>query len=189
MRRSSHRRSPHKTLAALPETVVGEFVAGEVHVSPRPGLRHASATSSLLGKLHPRFGSTRRGGWHILIEPELHLADDVIVPDLAGWRRERLPELPDAAFFELTPDWVCEVTSPRTARLDRMLKMPRYAELGVAHAWLVDPANKTLEAFAAEKKRWILLGSFVGKGLVRIPPFEALRFSLSSLWAGVAESK
>lgn len=184
MRRVTKKRASYRSIEALPETVVGEIVAGELHVSPRPGVRHTEATSALLTKLRTRFGGPRRGGWHILFQPEQHLGPDVLVPDVAGWRRERLPTLPDTAAFELSPDWVCEVVSRDSARLDRMLKLPRYAAHEVANAWLVDPVARTIESFGNEKGRWVLLGSYVGDGVARIAPFESYRLSLSAVWAG-----
>jgi Uma2 family endonuclease len=115
---------------------------------PRPASLHARAASSLGGELYGPFDRGRGGpgGWIILDEPELHLHGDMLVPDLAGWRRERMPELPDASAFELAPDWVFEVLSPSTAATDRAEKMPIYAREQVGQLWLVDPIAKTLEA-------------------------------------------
>jgi Uma2 family endonuclease len=101
---------------AAPDHVVAEILDGELHLSPRPAPRHAAASSGLGGALHGPFDRGRGGpgGWRILDEPELHLGADVVVPDLAGWRRTRLPRLPDEAYFTLAPDWICEVVSPST---------------------------------------------------------------------------
>jgi Uma2 family endonuclease len=123
------------------------------------------------------------GGWIVLDEPELHLHGDVLVPDLAGWRRERMPELPDAAAFELAPDWVCEVLSPSTAAVDRADKLPIYAREGVQHAWLLDPTAKTLEVLRLEGDAWRLLATWRDEAVVRAEPFDAFELDLAVLWA------
>jgi Uma2 family endonuclease len=123
------------------------------------------------------------GGWWILDEPELHLGDDILVPDLAGWRRERMPVFPDVAWFDLVPDWVCEILSPSTARLDRIEKMPIYAADGVAHLWLIDPILRTLEAYENQHGRWSLIAAHAGQDQIRVPPFDAVALDLSGLWA------
>lgn len=126
------------------------------------------------------------GGWVILLEPELHLGTepDIVVPDLAGWRRQRMPTLPlDAAFLSLAPDWVCEIASPSTKAFDRAEKLPVYAREGVAHAWLLDPDAALLEVFELEGGRWVLAQVFSGNGGVRARPFDAHALMLSSLWA------
>lgn len=124
------------------------------------------------------------GGWVILDEPELHLHGDVDVPDLAGWRRARMPELPDATAFELAPDWVCEVLSPSSAAIDRAEKMPIYARERVSHTWLVDPIAKTLDAFRLdEDARWLLLGAWRDDAKVRVDPFAEIELELAALWA------
>lgn len=173
-------------IVALPENLVGEILGGVLHTHPRPAPRHARATSNLGVKVGSPFdmGEGGPGGWWILDEPELHLGADVMVPDLAGWRRERMPRLPEAAWFEQAPDWVCEVLSPATARTDRVLKLPRYATAAVAHCWLIDPDARTLEAYENESGRWLLLGAWGGDDAPRIPPFDAIELSLSSLWVG-----
>ncbi len=107
----------------------------------------------------------------------------VLVPNLAGWRRERLPALPDAAWFEQAPDWVCEILSPATARLDRVRKMPIHAQTGVSHLWLVDPELRTLEAYARQDARWLLLASHSEDDAVRVPPFDAIELELALLWS------
>lgn len=117
-------------------------------------------------------------------EPELHLGADILVPDLAGWRRERMPELPDSAWFEMAPDWVCEILSPSTARIDRGVKMPIYAREGVRHLWLVDPDIRTLEAYAlGDDDLWRLLSTITNDDPVQLAPFDAISFPLDGLWA------
>lgn len=167
-----------------PAGTVAELVGGALHLQPRPRARHAFASSALGGKIGSPFGlgDGGPGGWWIIDEPELHLGADVLVPDLAGWRRERLETLPDAA-FTLAPDWVCEVLSPRTREFDLTEKRDRYAAAGVAHLWLVDPDARTLEAFALEGGRWVLVRALHGEAEVALPPFEAVPFALAALWA------
>jgi Uma2 family endonuclease len=171
-------------LEALPEHVVGELIAGELHVSPRPAAPHTVAASRLGGGLSGPFDEGRGGpgGWIILYEPELHFGQDVLVPDLAGWRRERMPRPPRTAAFTLAPDWVCEVLSPSTAALDRGIKLPVYGREGVRHVWLMDPEARTLEVFRLEQARYVLLVTHTGLARVRVEPFEALELDLSFLW-------
>ena len=128
------------------------------------------------------------GGWWILDEPELHLlkGEEVLVPDLAGWRVEHMPELPETSYFDRTPNWICEVLSPSTEADDRTEKMPVYAEAGVQHAWLVDPLVKTLEVFRLESGRWMLFAVFKGDSTVRAEPFDAVALDLGCLWRGPA---
>ncbi|WP_224248975.1 Uma2 family endonuclease [Hyalangium gracile] len=175
----------YEDLEKLPPNVIGELVGGELYVSPRPASRHALATTVLADELVGPFGRGKGGpgGWLLLFEPELHLGQDVLVPDLAGWRRERMPEMPDTVGFTLPPDWACEVLSPSTTVLDRGRKMGVYAREGVKHLWLVDPAARMLEVYRLEGGRWLLLGTHVGQVEVRAEPFEALALELGALWA------
>ena len=182
--RSPARPATYNDVLALPEHVVGEIIGGELIVSPRPAPRHAVATSVLLGELGPPFHSGRGGpgGWWILFEPELHLGDDVLVPDLAGWRRTRMPVVPDTAYFTLAPDWICEVLSPHTARLDRQKKLAVYAREGIAHTWLLDPIERTLEVLRLEGRQWMIVAVHAGDEEVRAEPFEAISLALAGLW-------
>ncbi|MDN5850670.1 MAG: Uma2 family endonuclease [Nitrococcus sp.] len=179
------RPARYEDLFALPDYVVGEIIGGKLHTHPRPAPRHALALSALTMEIGSPFhrGRGGPGGWWILDEPELHMGEDILVPDLAGWRRERMPKLPETAWFELAPDWVCEVLSPATAKLDRMSKMPRYAANGVAHCWLVDPIARTLETFPLGDGQWLLQASFVDEADVAAEPFDAVPFPLAVLWA------
>jgi Uma2 family endonuclease len=178
------RRATYDDLLQVPPNRVAEIVDGELHVSPRPASRHALASSRLGSELGPPFDRGRGGpgGWWILDEPELHLGGDVLVPDLAGWRRERMPEFPDTPAFTLAPDWVCEVVSPNTERLDRARKMPVYARENVSHLWLVNPVARTLEAYRLAEGRWLLLATHEGAARVRAEPFDAVELDLTSLW-------
>ncbi len=179
------RRATHDDLLAVPEHLVAEIVDGDLVTSPRPALPHAEASSALGGELRGPFqrGRGGPGGWIILDEPELHLSSDVLVPDLAGWRRERMPFIPNRAAPELAPDWVCEVLSPSTSTLDRVRKLPIYARERVNHAWLVEPIQRTLEVLRREGERWVVIGSFEGDAVVRAEPFDAIELELGALWA------
>ena len=172
-------------LEALPSHVVGEILHGVLHVNPRPASPHARAASVLGEEIGPPFNRGRGGpgGWIILDEPELHLGDDVLVPDLAGWRRERMPEMPHAAFFELAPDWLCEVLSPSTSATDRGLKLPIYAREKVAHVWLVDPLAKTLEVLRLDGPTYRVVVTHIEDAGVRAEPFDAIELELAALWA------
>lgn len=179
-----HKPATYEDLLILPDSLIAEIIDGELYTQPRPGPRHARASSLLGGNLTSPFDEGRGGpgGWWILDEPELHLACDILVPDLAGWRRERLPKLPEGAFFELAPDWVCEVLSAGTARQDRVVKMPIYAKQGVKHIWLVEPVLRTLEVFENTSGGWLLLGAFENDDPISIAPFDAITFNLGVLW-------
>ncbi|MCP3065491.1 Uma2 family endonuclease [Myxococcus sp. K38C18041901] len=178
------RPATYEDLLALPEHVVGQIVDGELIVMPRPASPHAVTHTALLAELFNPFhrGRGGPGGWWLLSEPELHFRKDVLVPDLAGWRRERMPEIPDVPYFNLAPDWVCEVLSPSTASLDRAKKKRIYAREGVGHVWLVDPKARTLEVFRRDGERWVELGTYSGDERVRAEPFEALELVLGDLW-------
>ncbi|HYI00493.1 Uma2 family endonuclease [Hyalangium sp.] len=171
-------------LEALPENVVGEIIAGALYVSPRPATPHAMAASRLGALLLSRFdlGEPAPGGWFILDEPELRLDEDVLVPDVAGWRRRWMPVFPRAAALTLPPDWVCEVLSPSTQTLDRKFKLPVYAREGVGHLWIVDPEQCSLEVLRLEEGRYTQLELHKGAGLVRAEPFEVLTLELALLW-------
>ena len=180
-----HQSSVYEQLLATPDHLVAEIIRGALVTQPRSAPRHARAASVLGMRLGGPFdhGEGGPGGWWILDEPDLHLADHVLVPDLAGWRRSRMPELPDAAYFEFAPDWICEVLSHGTQAIDRAEKMPIYAEHGVRRAWLVDPLAELLEVYRLESGRWPQLGIFRGDAVVRAEPFEAIDVALHALWA------
>jgi Uma2 family endonuclease len=143
----------------------------------------ASALGALLGGAF-QFGRGGPGGWWILDEPELHLGADVLVPDLAGWRRERLPVVPNAAAMDLPPDWVCEILSPTTERMDGAKKLAIYAREAVGHAWLINPIARTLEALRRRGDGSLLLATHAEDAFVRIEPFEAIELDLLLLWGG-----
>jgi Uma2 family endonuclease len=178
------RGAVYADIERVPDTMVAEIVGGELFASPRPRPRHAVAASALGADLNGPFQQGRGGpgGWWILDEPELHLGEDVLVPDLSGWRRERLPEMPDEAYFTVAPDWICEVVSPHNERHDRERKMPVYAREQVRHAWLVDPLERTLEVLRLEQGRWSLVRTYGGGEVVLAEPFEAVEIDLLGLW-------
>lgn len=179
------RAATYADLEALPENLVGQIIDGELIAQPRPSSLHARAASVLGAELGPPFDGGRGGpgGWIILDEPELHLGGDVLVPDLAGWRRTTLPELPDVPHFTLRPDWVCEVLSPRTEVLDRRRKRPIYAREGVSHVWLVDPNAQLLEVFRLDGETYRLVASHAADEKIRAEQFDAIELELGALWA------
>ncbi|MBI5535412.1 MAG: Uma2 family endonuclease [Deltaproteobacteria bacterium] len=166
--------------------MVAELIDGELHLQPRPSIPHASAASRLFGILFDPFSRGRGGpgGWTFLFQPELHFGvePDILVPDLAGWRRERLPELPDAPFLTLAQDWVCEIVSPGTSAVDRGRKRRIYARESVGHLWLVDPLAKVVEIYRLHSGRWTEVATFEGNAVVRAEPFDAIELDLAILW-------
>ncbi len=178
------KQATYQDIIDLPENIVGEIINGQLETHPRPAPKHAVASSSIGAELVAPFQKGRGGpgGWWILDEPECHLGSHVLVPDLAGWRKQRMPDLPETAWFDVVPDWVCEVLSPSSARVDRIVKMPLYAQLGVLHLWLIDPNLQTIEAFQLHDSHWLLIGAFANDQAVSIAPFAEHTFSLSDLW-------
>lgn len=175
------RQPSYQDIVELPEHLVGQILDGELVVQPRPSGEHGMAAMGLAGALVGPFHVNPDGGWWLLPEPECHLANDVLVPDLAGWRRKRLPG-PFGPYFTVAPDWVCEILSPSTAQVDRIRKMRIYAREGVGHVWLVDPAARTLEAFSLQGKAWTRLGAWADAERCKVPPFETTELDLSTLW-------
>lgn len=186
MSNNQHALQPanYDDLCALPENRVGELIAGTLYSQPRPAPRHALAASRLGSTVLERFDPKGKSdnGWWILDEPECHLKDDIVVPDIAGWRRERMPALPDTAFFTLAPDWVCEVLSPSTAAHDRVLKQSVYAVNGVPYMWFIDPVLHMLEAYELNDHQWTLIAALENDDEVAVAPFTEKPFNLSDLW-------
>jgi len=180
------KRATYEDLLRVPDTKVAEIVDGELVVSPRPAIPHALAATEIAGDLVPAFhGVAARsgpGGWWILIEPELHLADDVLVPDLAAWRCKRMPVVPNVAAVTLAPDWLCEIISPSSVRHDRIAKMRCYAREGVGWAWLVDPLARTLESFRLDGTHWTVMASHAGDEVVCVEPFAEVELRLARWW-------
>ncbi|HZI08690.1 MAG TPA: Uma2 family endonuclease [Archangium sp.] len=179
-----HREATYEELVALPSHVVGELLEGELVASPRPASPHSAASLALGAELVGPFqrGRGGPGGWWFFTEPELHFGKNVLVPDLAGWRHSRMPTRSDVPNFTLAPDWVCEVLSPSTARIDRTVKKRIYARQGVEYVWLVDPVLRILEVLQRHEGRWLERGSWSGNARVRAEPFEALELELEALW-------
>ncbi len=180
------RRATYDDLLRVPDTMVAEIVEGELVVSPRPATPHAFAATEMAADLLPVFHGVEArsgpGGWWILPEPELHLADDVLVPDLAAWRCGRMPTVPNTAAITLAPDWVCEIISPSSVRHDRIAKMRCYAHAGVAWVWLVDPIACTLESLRLEGERRTVVASHAGDEVARVEPFAGAELRLGRWW-------
>jgi len=181
---TAERVATYEDLLTAPEHLVAEILYGRLVTHPRPAARHATAATALGGALMPPFQFERDGpgGWIFMAEPELHLANHVVVPDLAAWRRERLAELPQTAWIEVPPDWVCEVLSPSTEAYDRGEKRIIYAEAGIGHLWHVDPRPRILEAFALRDGKWLLIDVLRNNADVAVAPFVEASFPLGLLW-------
>jgi Uma2 family endonuclease len=185
--KSARRPATYDDLRKVPEHMVAEIIDGELITSPRPAFPHARAASVLGSDLMGGFdgppgGIDAPGGWWFLDEPELHFGADVVVPDVAGWRRARVPVIPNVVAFEQAPDWVCEVISPSTAQTDRGSKMRIYGREGVSHLWLLDPLARTLEVYRRESERWVVAATYAGDAAVRAEPFEALSLTMRRWW-------
>ena len=170
-------------LLALPDDMVGEIMDGELVVTPRPSpLAHATklALSAELSKASAE--AAGRHGWWIYDEAKLRLGANVLVPDLAGWRRQRMPKRSDKKYVELAPDWACEVLSPATAVIDRTRKVRIYASHGLCWLWVVDPPHRTVEVLWLEGDEWVVVGAFGGDEKVHIAPFDSVEIQLGSLW-------
>jgi Uma2 family endonuclease len=190
-------KATYQDVLDAPEHMVAEVLGGVLHLSPRPAPPHANAATQLISQIHPPFarGKAGPGGWIILIEPEIHLHDDIVVPDIAGWRRTTMDRTGDElAYFDIRPDWICEVLSPSTAKIDRTLKLAIYAREGVQHAWLVDPRSYTLEVLRCESGtcrhappdlKWVTVGVFSEDDRIHAEPFDAIELDLAELWADV----
>ena len=179
-----HRAATYADLAALPSNLVGEIVFGTLHAHPRPAPRHSNAANMLGYEVTGPFGRGRGGpgGWIFMVEPELHLGPHVVVPDIAGWKVERLRPFPTTAYIETPPDWLAEILSPSTQALDRTDKLTVYASFGVGHCWYVDPIAQTLEVFELAGQKWLLAATFKDADQVNAPPFGAHTFPLDVLW-------
>lgn len=183
------RKATYEDLMQVPEWKVAEIIDGELIVSPRPATPHAYTGSTMGIDIGGAFGGPpgapeKPGGWWILVEPELHFGEDVLVPDWAGWRRDRMPMIPNAAFITQAPDWVCEVISPSTGQIDRARKMRIYAREGVAHLWLIEPLARTLEVYRLDETEhlWVVVENSGGEDVVRAAPFDAVALDLARWW-------
>jgi len=190
MGKPAKRIATYDDVLNAPPHRVAEIIEGELILSPRPAGPHSAAATALGEELGPPFkrGRGGPGGWIILDEPEVHLARNVLVPDLGGWRRETMAAIANEPYFTMRPDWVCEVLSPSTERFDRGDKMKLYAQAGVANAWLVNPLLRTLEVVrlsSGTPDQWISVGVFRDDAKVRVEPFEAFELELGVLWQDV----
>lgn len=176
----------YEQLQALPETLVGQIINGVLHTHPRPSGPHALAASRLGADIERPYGRGKQGpgGWWIIDGPEIHFVRDseVVVPDIAGWRKTRMPDIPNDHRFEVVPDWICEIFSLSSAKLDRTEKMPLYANHKVGFLWLVDPSSRTLEAYELMNRRWSMIGVFKDEENVRVNPFDEIEIDLAELW-------
>ena len=184
---TARRKATYEDLLKVPENMVAEILDGELYATPRPASPHANAASGIAGDVRGPFhrepdGPGQPGGWWILFEPELHLGPDVVVPDVAGWRRATMPVLQNVAAFTQAPDWACEVVSPTTAGADRGRKMRIYARESVGHLWLVDPLAKTLEVYRLQGTQWVVVSTHTGSERVRAEPFAAVELEIARWW-------
>ena len=177
-------KAEYDDLYILPDNMVGEIIDGELIATPRPSRKHAKAAFSLSSELGPPYdlGRGGPGGWVFLMEPEIKFAENILVPDLAGWKKGRFPVSEEHNWISVPPDWVCEILSAGTLRLDKMKKMPLYARHGVPHLWLIDPAVKTLDVFRLESEKWVVAGFFTEKDVVRAEPFQEIEIELGHFW-------
>ncbi len=184
MAQPARRNATYQDVLDAPEHLVAEVLAGDLYTHPRPAGRHAEAASVLAMDLGSAFhrGRGGPGGWIILFEPELHMNEDILVPDLAGWRRDRMAVVPPDAFISVAPDWACEVLSPATALVDRRLKMRILARERVPFVWLVDPQVRSVEVYRLEGDNYAALGTYGEDEVVRLEPFEAIELELRALW-------
>ncbi len=178
-------RATYQDVLDAPSNMVAEVIDGTLYTNPRPAMPHATASSDLFGIISPafRYGRGGPGGWWIIFEPELHLGKDIVVPDIAGWRRERMPERPTGAYCTLAPDWVCEALSPSTRKIDLGDKKIVYARAGVSYLWFVDPDERSLEALVLHKGEWMLIDKLFDYATVSLPPFDAISIDLGELWS------
>jgi Uma2 family endonuclease len=181
------RKATYADVLAAPDNMIAELLDGELHVYPRPASAHTTAAMALAEELGLPFrrGKGGPGGWIILGEPEIHLREDIVVPDFAGWRRSTMPGYGNVPYFEIRPDWACEVVSPSTAKIDRTVKLNLYAREGVSHVWLVDPLARTLEILRLEPGYWALVGTHCDDQAIRAEPFDAIELELGALWQDV----
>ncbi len=192
MSEPAKKKAAYADLFGIPENTTGEIIGGELVVHPRPSRKHIYAASRLGNRLGPPFEFGEGGGpggWIILLEPEIQLGEHTMVPDLAGWREERFPLEEETNWISVAPDWVCEILSPSTYRLDKTEKMPIYAEHGIGHLWLLDPTAKILDTYRLDSNRWLPQARFYENDKVRAEPFQEIEFDLGDLWLGFRRQK
>jgi len=184
MSEPAKKKATYDDICGAPENMVAEIVAGELILTPRPARKHGYTSTTLVEEIGPPYhrGRGGPGGWIFIVEPEIMLGEDIFVPDIAGWKAERFIREEEQNPVSVAPDWVCEVLSRSTFRLDRVRKMPKYAAYGVGYLWFIDPEHKTLEIYRLESSRWFMLGAFDGAEKVRGEPFQEIEIDLSDLW-------
>lgn len=171
-------------LDALPPGIKGEIIEGVLYTMTKPRSRHQFSAANIVADLLNPFHRARNGpgGWWILGEPGIELPNTPeIAPDVAGWRRERMPELPTGP-LTVVPDWVCEVLSPSTRRHNLLVKKPYYARVGVPYHWIVDSEGRTVTAYRLEGGRWVELGTWGDETEARIEPFAEIPLDVSGWW-------
>lgn len=178
------RAATYKDLCQVPDHLIAEILEGDLWASPRPGMRHSHAAAMLSAEIMGPFGQGRGGpgGWWILFEPEVHLRDDVVVPDVAAWRRDGLKKPVTEAYMTQPPDWVCEIVSPSTEHVDRKLKLKIYAREGVGYLWLIDPIARALEVLRLDHRTWVPVATLHDDAVAEVEPFAAVRFPLTRIW-------
>ena len=179
----------YKTLYSIPEHMLGQVIGNETIAMPRPSPQHANVVSGIGFEIGPayRLGRGGPGGWIILDEPEICLGQNILVPDLAGWTKEKLSKFPKTNFITVAPDWICEVLSPRTFKIDRIKKMPIYAQFEVSFLWLIDPIEEIFEIFKLNGDKWTLLAGFAGNDKIRAEPFIEVEIDLANLWSEIED--
>lgn len=194
MRRSestaARKRATEEDVRNAPEGMTAELVDGELFMAPRPAVPHAKAATALSSQLFMLLDHDQRtddegrppDSWHILSEPEIHVGGDIFVPDIAGWRRSRVPTLPESPSISITPDWVCEVFSPSSYIRDRLVKASAYQRHGVPWIWYVDPSTRFVEAWRNTGKTWELVTQGAATDQFDAPPFEGVSVDLRRLW-------
>lgn len=183
MAEPARKLATYADIEAAPEHVIAEIIDGELVTQPRSTPRHNAAAGNLTAELSGPFQKGRGGpgGWIFLFETEVTFGDDILVPDVSGWRSERLNAYPDTNYLTVRPDWVCEVLSRPTEVRDRTAKRRIYADAGLPHLWLIDPRQQLLEAFELSAGQWVLTGTWRSAEAVRAAPFDAISFSLADL--------
>ncbi|MEY4544369.1 MAG: hypothetical protein RL685_564 [Pseudomonadota bacterium] len=181
------RLATFEDLLRLPEGVRAEVLEGQVITSPAPLPKHSKAQRALGSFVGGPFddddGHGGPGGWWIFVEVDVQLGlHDIVRPDLAGWRRERLLNPGDQRPILVAPDWVCEVLSPSTAVHDRIIKRNLYVLAGIGHYWIVDVDARTLEVFQRQDERWLLVGTYGDEAVARLPPFEEVELAVGRLF-------
>ncbi len=180
--RYSKRRATYQDVLDAPPHLVAELIDGELYTFPRPAPPNAVAQAMLLTIINNSFHGNGAGGWWIMTEPQLRLGENSLVPDIAGWRKTRMPKPPKTAYFEMAPDWLCEILSPSTRKIDLFRKVPIYAREAVSHLWILEPVALTVDAYNLCGGKWLPIDSQSGYATVSLPPFEAISFGLGNLW-------